>query len=235
MKRLALKLFGKIANFFQKSKEPSSSGVVSYAQEGEDLLLCRLLKKTDKGFYVDIGAHDPVRYSNTNLFHLKGWTGINVDASVESIQRFQSTRPRDINLCFAVSSMSGEHEMFIFEEGALTTGSAELAEKYQRAGWKLIGKRKVKSITLAKLFDAHLPEDVRISFLSIDIEGLDLEALQGNDWTKRRPEIVLIEILDFHLDDCCSDPIVKFMRTHEYELVSKTLNTAFFRDTRQSI
>ena len=52
----------------------------SYAQEGEDLILYRMIYgKIDKGFYVDVGAHHPKRFSNTYFFYRKGWRGINVE------------------------------------------------------------------------------------------------------------------------------------------------------------
>ena len=52
----------------------------SYSQEGEDILLSRIFRNQKKGFYVDIGAHHPTRFSNTYYFYKLGWRGINIDA-----------------------------------------------------------------------------------------------------------------------------------------------------------
>jgi hypothetical protein len=68
----------------------------SYAQEGEDLLLARCLAYRDMGFYVDIGAHHPKRFSNTYLFYRRGWCGINIGAMPGSMSQFRRVRPRDI-------------------------------------------------------------------------------------------------------------------------------------------
>src|SRR5581483_8094739 len=74
-----------------------------YSQEGEDLLLARLFDGQKKGFYVDVGAHHPFRFSNTYLLYLNGWRGINIDAMPGSMAAFRKLRPRDINIECMVS------------------------------------------------------------------------------------------------------------------------------------
>src|SRR3989344_293995 len=69
----------------------------SYSQQGEDLIIDKLLVGKKKGFYVDVGAHDPVRFSNTKRFYDKGWSGINIDPNPWLIKKFQKQRDRDIN------------------------------------------------------------------------------------------------------------------------------------------
>ncbi|MCX2716544.1 hypothetical protein OQH61_02215 [Helicobacter sp. MIT 21-1697] len=70
----------------------------SYAQQGEDLILQEMLNNIQYGFYVDVGAHHPFRFSNTYLFYQKGWKGINIDAMPNSMKLFSRFRPRDINI-----------------------------------------------------------------------------------------------------------------------------------------
>src|SRR5690606_27350082 len=86
-------------------------GRVAYSQEGEDLLIYKLLRLEEQrqhdGYYVDVGAHDPFRYSNTAIFYRLGWTGINVDPRPGMATIFGKARPRDTNLEIAVSSMTG--------------------------------------------------------------------------------------------------------------------------------
>jgi len=60
----------------------------SYSQEGEDMILRRLFEKQNTGFYVDVGAHHPKRFSNTFFFYKKGWRGINIDAMPNSMSLF---------------------------------------------------------------------------------------------------------------------------------------------------
>ncbi|MDX9799068.1 MAG: hypothetical protein RBT05_09445 [Bacteroidales bacterium] len=73
-------------------------GSISFSQEGEDMLLSKLFELNEKGFFVDIGAHHPIRFSNTYKLYLKGWRGINIDAMPNSMDLFKKYRSEDINL-----------------------------------------------------------------------------------------------------------------------------------------
>ena len=53
--------------------------VTSYAQNAEDVPPLRLFASKPEGFYVDVGAGDPVQHSVTKLFYDAGWNGINVE------------------------------------------------------------------------------------------------------------------------------------------------------------
>ena len=75
-----------------------ASYYLSCSQFGEDMIVRHLLADVPIGFYVDIGAHHPVYYSNTYHFYCRGWRGINVDARTGSMELFNLLRPRDINV-----------------------------------------------------------------------------------------------------------------------------------------
>ena len=87
----------------------------SYSFESEDIYICENLKNINKGFYVDIGAFNPIRGSNTYLLYKKGWSGINIDADDYSIKMFKILRMRDYNFNLALSS-SKEREISLFYE-----------------------------------------------------------------------------------------------------------------------
>ncbi len=71
---------------------------LSYSQEGEDLILQRFFETKENGFYIDVGAHNPTRFSNTFIFYLKGWRGINIEPTPGSKTAFDSVRPKDLNI-----------------------------------------------------------------------------------------------------------------------------------------
>ena len=50
----------------------------SFSQNGEDLVIHKILNNKKRGLYVDIGTNDPVRFNNTKHFSLTGWKGINI-------------------------------------------------------------------------------------------------------------------------------------------------------------
>jgi hypothetical protein len=71
--------------------------VKSFSQEGEDMVLRKEFQDKLNGFYIDIGAYHPQKYSNTCYFYCKGWRGINVDPTPGSMDVFKKERPNDIN------------------------------------------------------------------------------------------------------------------------------------------
>src|ERR1700726_1466588 len=81
---------------------------LAYSQDGEDMILRRLFERQKSGFYVDVGAHHPYRFSNTCYFYRRGWRGINIDPNPEAIAAFRRDRPHDINVCVGVSEEAGE-------------------------------------------------------------------------------------------------------------------------------
>ena len=203
---------------------------VSYAQEGEDLVLRRFLEDRRCGFYVDVGAHHPTRFSNTCFFYEQGWRGINIEPASAAMADFIRHRPRDINLQSGVAEAAGALTYHIFDEPALNTFDAALVrERETHTPYRVVRTETVAVERLDVLLKNNVPAGQSIDFMSIDVEGLDLQVLRSNDWSRYRPDLVLVEALDFRLDQADTHPTHTFMRTKRYALVAKTLNTLFYR------
>ena len=71
---------------------------------------------------------------------------------------------------------------------------------------------------------------LKIDFLSIDVEGLDLEVLKSNDWLKFRPSWVLVEQLNLGDIENMDFEIHHYMKSLDYILFAKTFNTLFYKD-----
>lgn len=203
----------------------------SYSQEGEDLIIDKLLNYKKNGFYIDIGAHHPMKYSNTFIFYKRGWNGINVDAMPDSMKEFEKMRPRDINLQAAISNNNSEATFYIFNEPALNTLNAEEAKnKDNKNGYKIIRELKLKTLKLSEILDKQLLENQEIDFLSIDTEGNDLKVLKSNNWEKYKPKLVLVEDLKFkNIEDYYQSETYIFMKNLNYSVVAKTINTVFYQ------
>jgi len=203
----------------------------SYSQEGEDILLKRIFNTQKNGFYVDIGAHHPKRFSNTYLFYQRGWQGINVDCMPESMKLFDKLRPRDINLELGISKNESVNDYYVFNDSALNSFSKKHSEEMDQADNPYYIKKviKINALPLSKILDTYLKNN-EIDFLDIDVEGTDLSVLNSNNWSKYRPKFILVEILNNNLDNIDKDPVVQFMKKKNYIIYAKLDNTVFFKD-----
>ena len=203
-------------------------GKRSYSQEGEDLILNRIMGHRDKGFYVDIGSFHPVHYSNTYFFYLMGWNGINLDATPGIKPLFDLVRPGDINLESAVSGDPHPRTFYMFRERALNTFSKEIADEYISLGHKLINTLSIKALPLAGILQSYVPAGQAIDFMSIDVEGAELSVLNSNDWDKYRPRYILIEALNLKFEDINSNQVHMYLKEKGYELRAKSMNTLIY-------
>jgi len=168
---------------------------VSYAQNGEDIVLSRGLRG-DEGFYVDIGAFDPKSDSVTKLFYDRGWSGINVDPVPEVIELFERDRPRDINVQIAVSVEPGTAELWTgpAELVGHSTLDAEIAAAHLADGIEFT-RSTVPTMRLDELLATRVPEGTAIDFLKVDVEGHERAVLESCDWSKWRPRVVIVECI----------------------------------------
>lgn len=201
----------------------------SFSQEGEDMILKRLFENQHNGFYVDVGAHHPKRFSNTYFFYLQGWRGINIDAMPDSMKAFKKFRPRDINIEKPVADKKQVLTYYAFNEPALNGFSKELSEKRNGIGNYFIKFTKdIETATLDEILDSNLPLKQQIDFLSIDVEGLDFMVLKSNNFEKYKPKVILIEILESSLSEIKDNEIAKYLNQLGYSIYAKAVNTVFF-------
>src|SRR6185437_9691190 len=178
-----------------------------YSQFGEDKVLLELFKDKNNGLYVDVGAHHPYRYSNTYLLHKKGWHGINIDPDPYAIKLFNKARPHDTNVRFGVGPQEGNLAYYKFSDPAVNTFVESEAKKWMHKDWiTYLGTEKVKVRRLASILDEYLNGEP-IDVLDIDVEGLTLEVLQSNDWSKYKPKVLVVE-----------DNVQSFLESKGYKL-----------------
>lgn len=79
-------------------------------------------------------------------------------------------------------------------------------------------------------FSKNCLDDGGHYILNIDVEGMDFQVLQSNDWQKYRPKIVLVEILDNRMEKIGENGIFKLLKSNNYSVVAKSFNTVFFED-----
>lgn len=201
---------------------PLLQGRFSYAQEGEDLALDRLLEHKLNGFYVEVGCHHPFRFSNTYFFYKRGWRGVCIDPLPGTVKEFKKWRPRDQVLEVGVSQKPGAMLYYMFNEPALNTFDKAIADQRDGVrGYKLENTVSIPTKSLSSILDSMaLPG--QIDFFSVDVEGLDLEVLKSNNWVKYRPKIIVAEALTANLIGLETDVIAKYLMEQGYTPAIKT-------------
>jgi len=165
--------------------------MISYALNGEDVLLDRLFPRGLSGFYIDVGAMDPVQHSVTKHFYDLGWRGINVEPAEDPFRRLCEARPRDINLDVGLSDEAGTLTLNQSPPGTgLSTFSSQHAAR-QGAEGVAFSERSVRVVTLAEVCENHVEQE--IDFLSVDVEGHEERVVAGGDWKRWRPRVLVIE------------------------------------------
>lgn len=205
----------------------------SYSQEGEDRLIDALLGHPATGWYVDVGANHPKRFSNTHRFFRRGWHGINIEPNVTLYQQFLVERPGDINVNCGIGEMAGELRFFSFFPDTLSTFSREKAQDYCKQGFRIVSEVPVAIKPLREVLDLHCRSE-QIDFLSVDTEGLDLEVLRSNDWTRFRPRVICVETASSGegLSEANSGEVRTFLESHGYSRACGTAVNDIYRCTR---
>lgn len=204
---------------------------LSYSQEGEDLILERILEGRDNGFYIDVGAHHPKRFSNTYRFYLKGWSGVNIDATPGSMEPFRTVRPRDRNIEAAISEDTHPITFHLYNDSALNSTQPAEIRRIDPARHRVLRQVSVTPRSLSEVLSSVIPSGQMIDFLTVDVEGMDLQVLRSNDWQRFRPTLVLAEEVR-GTEKMHEGEITAFMRTQWYTELCRTMNTIFFRDNR---
>lgn len=163
---------------------------VSYAQNYEDIMLLRALGDVERGFYVDVGAQDPIVDSVTKLFYERGWRGINIEPVQHWFERLRQDRPEDVSLHLLVTDQPGTAVLHEVAGTGLSTMDDALAASHARAGREVV-RHTLECATLDSIL-AKYGQTV-IHFLKVDVEGAEELVLRGLSLQQHRPWILVIE------------------------------------------
>lgn len=164
---------------------------ISYAQNFEDVRLWRALKQFEHGFYIDVGANDPIHDSVTKAFYDHGWQGINVEPMQNYYEALCQQRPRDTTVQCVASDQPGEITFYGIDDTGLSTADAAVAQQRKDLGMD-VRSLTVKARTLTSICEDYAA-DRAIHFLKIDVEGYEETVLRGMDFSRFRPWIIVIE------------------------------------------
>lgn len=163
---------------------------ISYAQNLEDVMLWRALKDVEGGFYIDIGAQDPIVDSVSHAFYERGWRGIHVEPTEQYAEKLRVARPDEQVIQCAISSSKQALSFYEFKDTGLSTASEAIASEHQNAGFEC-KKTEVAVLTLDNLLESVGNRPVH--WLKLDVEGSERDVLSGWISSQNRPWILVIE------------------------------------------
>lgn len=189
-----------------------------YSEFGEDIFVERFFNKKKFGKYIDIGCYHPIKSSLTYNLFKKGWSGINIDLSKQSIDLFKADRPNDINLFCAVSNINEKINFYetspINQQNSLIKSSQEQKEKL------------IDSYTLDSLQKKYNFYDV--NYINIDTEGSELNVLHGINFKLTHPDLISLEDNSFSFQNIQKIKKIDYMSSNGYELINFIGVTMFF-------
>jgi FkbM family methyltransferase len=175
------------------------AGLTSYSQCGEDLIVNYIfsLRGIRLPTYLDIGANDPYFLSNTAFFYRKGCRGINIEANPQLIAKLRRYRPQDINLNLGVGHSEGEMDFYILSDPTLSSFSKEETTQATASGnIKVEAIKRIKLTTIEKVIDEY-NKGIFPDFLSIDVEGMDLDILHSIPFNRFWPKVICAEAAEY--------------------------------------
>ena len=201
---------------------------ISYSLTSIDLLINHIFKNKKKGYFLDVGCNHPVYNNNTYLLYKRGWRGINIDLDKKSIQLFNLYRRDDFNINSAISSKEELLDLYFYHDKSPINTLDKKSSDYQKVKPKII--RKVNTQTLDSVITKSKFSEKKMDFLSIDVEGHELEVLKGFNLRKYSPSIVVVEFLDlslnkleiynFNVKNILNSEIYHYMIKNDYNLVN---------------
>tara|TARA_Y100001958_G_C21022128_1_gene398272 strand:- start:96 stop:794 length:699 start_codon:yes stop_codon:yes gene_type:complete len=196
----------------------------SYSYGGCDLLINYIFRNNPKGFYIDIGCQHPVSNNNTYLLHKKGWTGINIDLDDTNIELFNYHRSNDNNICACLSSKFGKKDLYYFHSGS-PINSLEKKTVKNKSNYSV---KTVNTVTLDSVLQKVNIDS--IDYLNLDVEGHEIDVLNGFNIDFYKPKIISVEFLDLDmsklefkyndLNKVINSEIYKYFTKNNYKFIN---------------
>ncbi len=182
----------------------------SYSQSGEDVIAWQYFKEKSHGYFIEVGANDPVLFSQTWFFEKRGWRGMLVEPLPQKAAILRSARPGSVVYGVAATSPGHPDELMLHIAPDDMFSSVE----QNFSGNSSANTQSVPCATLDELLARE--GNPSIDYLSIDVEGYELAVLSGFSLERHRPALILLEDHMKHLR------LHRYMTGHGYRLVKRT-------------
>lgn len=190
-------------------------------------------KPSTECFFVDVGAHDGITYSNSGFMELDlGWSGICIEPHPDVFPKLQQNRNcKLINCC--VSEINDEIEFLVL--AGYTEMLSGILSKYDPKHIERINNElsyyggvstvvNVQSRTLTSILDEH--NITSVDYLSVDVEGSELSVLKSLDLNKCNVHIISVENAGY------SNNVREYLEKNGYNYLTKVACDEIYEKSR---
>ena len=169
--------------------------MISYAQNFEDVILWRALGRVKRGFYIDVGAQDPIVDSVSLAFYEHGWRGVHVEPTAYYADKLRSAREDEEVVQAAIAEKKGEISFWEIADTGMSTGDPAIARMHKKEGYN-VRKTRVPCLPLSEILDRFSNDRFskrNIHWLKIDVEGMEKQVIESWSPSPVRPWIAVVE------------------------------------------
>ncbi len=191
------------------------------SQYGQDFFLwSKFFRHINDGFFIEIGANDPIQNSNSYFFEQQGWRGVGIDP----ISRFDGLWKDNRSSQFFCGAVADKEMQINFVEILPKEGW-----EHALSGFKENVRPEDLNIydyieypVLAKPLSSYLTDIPQVNLIMIDVEGAEIQVLQGIDFDHLKPDFVMIENISEYGGN---DYIREYMKNYGYHCIARIAAT----------
>lgn len=207
--------------------EPTTQYQTFHGQSREDEIAWKIFQHEPAGYFVEVGAYDGVILSNTYAFERRGWRGMCFEPHPEFHRQLVANRPGSTCIHAAVGNRIELATPFYSTPNAMLSSTSlvdieSLKSIYvdDREQFEQMQEITVPLITLDYALAIHGVE--RVDYLSVDVEGRELDVLQGFEIVRWRPRLVIVENNNLY------DELIAYFSAVGYTLARVVYQNMFF-------
>ncbi len=205
----------------------------SYAQCGEDIIVKFIFDSIgiSRPSYIDIGAHHPHYLNNTAILYDAGSRGINIEPDPVLFREFEKHRKDDININAGIGKENGILDFYLMSSPTLNSFSKEASLDAEKEGYKIVDVKKIQVLPLKEVLDKYSRTKFP-DYLSLDVEGLDMDILTSIDFPNNAPVVICVETISFSNTGIAEKDtaISRLLESNGYMLYADTyINTIFVK------
>jgi FkbM family methyltransferase len=170
-----------------------------------------------KGYFVEVGANEPRARSQTWHLEQAGWTGVLIEPQPALAAKLRAERSAKVFAVACSSPANAGRTLPLHVAGPLS--SLDRARMAPGATPETVIEVPVRTLD-SVLAEAGAP--ARFDFLSIDVEGHEIEVLRGFDIARWRPQLILLED---HVGDLSKH---RFLSAAGYRIIRRYENNGWY-------